>query len=143
MITVASIRVLIAEPNDVLRAMYGEFLGWRGFHVATASNGLECIDQLRHFHPQVLVLDPDIPMGGGDGVLSLMHEDSEITLVPVLVVTAANDQGVLDRVLDFPIDAVWSKPLDPFELAQGIHQVLEQHRTPGPHGPRSGRSPWA
>jgi len=129
MIAVASIRVLIADPNEILRAVYREFLSWDGFRVATAADGLECLSRLRRFRPQVLVLEPELPMGGGDGVLALMHEDPSIALVPVVVVTAAKDQSVLARVLDFPVDAVQSKPLEPSRLAQGIRCVLDRRRT--------------
>lgn len=125
MIAVASIRVLIADPNEVLRAVYREFLSRDGFRVETASTALECVVQLRHFRPQILVLEPELPMGGGDGVLALMHEDPAILRVPVLLVTTGNDEDTLERVLYFPIDAIQRKPLAPSQLAGEIRSVLD------------------
>ena len=37
----------------------------------------------------VLVMDPSLPWGGGDGVLAMMYEDPGIPVVPVIVLTDA------------------------------------------------------
>ena len=48
-------------------------------------NALDCVSQLREETPDVLVLDPALPWGGGDGVLALMREDKTVPKVPTLV----------------------------------------------------------
>lgn len=139
MIAVASIRVLIADPNEVLRAVYREFLNREGFRVATAATALECVGHLRRFRPEVLVLEPELPMGGGDGVLALMHEDPQIASVPVVVLTRGRDENTLERVLDYPIDAIQSKPLPPSHLAGEIRSVLDNRTMAGRDINRSAR----
>ena len=52
--------------------MYREPLLREGFELATASSGLEGLDLLRQRAPDVLVFDPQLPWGGGDGVLDIM-----------------------------------------------------------------------
>lgn len=131
MIAIVSTRVLIADPSDVLRAVYREFLTWQGFTVATAADGLQCVAQLRRFRPRVLVLDAALPMGGGDGVLALMHEDPRIARIPVVVLTARRDRDKLKQVLAFPVEAVHAKPLKPSHLVLGIRWVLDRAQTLG------------
>ena len=48
-------------------------------------NALDCVSQLREETPNVLVLDPVLPWGGGDGVLACMREDKTVPNVPTLL----------------------------------------------------------
>ena len=130
-------RVLITDPDDQLRNRYREFLGHDSFTVATAKNGLECAVQLRRFRPDVLVLEPELPWGQGDGVLALMHEEYDVRIASVIVLTAGRDAELLSRVLEFPIDEFQTKPLEPSQLAQKIRWVLNTRPSVGElHNPR-------
>ncbi|MDA1055986.1 MAG: response regulator [Planctomycetota bacterium] len=130
-------RVLIADPDEPLRQRYSEFLTRDGFQVATAANGLECAAQLRRFRPDVLVLEPALPWGQGDGVLALMHEEADVPLASVIVLTAMRDVDALCRVLEFPLDDFVRKPLEPSQLARKIHRLLNTKPAAGKlHNPR-------
>jgi len=124
-------RVLIADPDMQLRQRYSEFLTQDGFQVATAASGLECADQLRQFRPDVLVLEPAIPWGQGDGILALMHEETDLPLASIIVLTAGRDVDALLRVLEFPIDDLAHKPLEPSQLARKIHWLLNTKPSAG------------
>jgi CheY-like chemotaxis protein len=69
-------RVLIADPDSSLALLYAEVLERSGYEVKLTTSGLDCLARLRSFRPDVLVLDPNLPWGGGDGVLALMQEES-------------------------------------------------------------------
>src|SRR5579863_4951568 len=71
---VEPIRVLVAHPDAGLRSACRESLGGEGCEVASAGSGLECLSQLKVDLPDVLVLDVDLPWGGGDGVLAWLGE---------------------------------------------------------------------
>jgi DNA-binding response OmpR family regulator len=60
-----SIRVLLADPDESLLSAYHEYLGQDGFEVATVTNGLDCVAQLRRFQPDVLILEPESCPGAG------------------------------------------------------------------------------
>jgi carbon storage regulator CsrA len=119
-----SVRVLIADPDEYLFDNYRDYLEQRGCEVATATSGVECIDMLRDFVPDVLVLEPSIPWGGGDGVLAVMHEEPAVPSVPVIVLTYGRDRGVLYRLAPFKIDDYQIKPLSAKRLAQRIRSLL-------------------
>ena len=96
-------RVLITDPDDQLRNRYREFLGEDSFTVATAKNGLECA----------------------------VHEESDVRITSVIVLTTGHDTELLSRVLEFPIDEFQTKPLDPFQLARKIRWVLNSKPSAG------------
>ena len=97
-----SIHVLIADSDEYLLDNYREYLEQHGFEVTTVTTGLECVERLRDCAPDVLVLEPSIPWGWGDGVLAMMHEDPDIPLVPVIVLTYGYDRGLLYRLAPLP-----------------------------------------
>jgi hypothetical protein len=62
-------RLLIADSDAELRDVFRRFFSGSGFDVATAGAGLECLEQFRQFLPDVLVVEREMPWGGGEGVL--------------------------------------------------------------------------
>lgn len=116
------LRVLIADADRTLSSSYQEALVERGFDVDTVINGLECASHLRKCPPHVLVLDPSILWGGGEGVLALMREKSEVPAVPVLV-HASPDNGAVSADLASAVLARATKPLPPEEMAAMIRQL--------------------
>ena len=122
------VRVLIADPDEYLLDHYRDYLEQHGFEVATATTGVECVERLRECAPDVLVLEPSIPWGWGDGVLAMMHEQSDIPVVPVIVLTYGRDRSVLYRLAPFKIDDYQIKPLRANRLAQRIRSLVGCHR---------------
>lgn len=142
-----SIRVLIADPDRDLLASYATRLSQEGFEVRTATNGLDCLDALHTFEPDVLVLEPEMPWGGGDGVLDVMHEVFELPLVPVFIITSHESFARLSAphfVRQFPlVTHMQTKPVGPDEFVRLIRHITNE---PRPHeedvrkpSPRAGK----
>jgi len=117
---------LLADTDETLLVSYREHLCREGFQVATATNGLDCVAQLRSFVPDVLVLDPELPWGRGDGVLAVMHEDADVPVVPVMVLADHYADDNLYPVGVFPVSAYHLKPLAPSLLAENIRRLLRK-----------------
>jgi DNA-binding response OmpR family regulator len=119
-------RVLLADPDEQLLASYREFLLRDGFDVMTATDALDCVAKLRSFPPDVLVLDPALPWGQGEGVLAMMYEDPRVPLVPVMIVTGNEDPQGRYGVGVFPVGAYHVKPLAAPFLAESLHRLLRK-----------------
>ena len=81
----------MADPDESLQPVYREPLAQEGFDVVAARSGLECVARLRERVPDVLVLEPQLPWGGGEGVLAIMGEVPALANVPVMVLTSCRD----------------------------------------------------
>ena len=115
-----SVRILIADRDEFLLATYREHLSQHGAVVATASTGLACMDRLRHFAPNVLVMDPSLLWGGGDGVLAVMDAEPEIRPAFVFLLTHGGNRSLLYRLSSFRIDDYQTKPVSPRQLMERI-----------------------
>ena len=118
----------MADPDPSLSMVYREPLLREGFELATAVSGLECVARLRECVPDVLVLEPQLPWGGGDGVLAMMCEVPQLATVPVMVLTTCRDPHVLNRVARFPISDYHLKPLAPDRLVERLRSLLNHPR---------------
>ncbi len=122
------LRVLIADPDVALSSSYRESLSGNGFVVRTATTALDCVSRLRRYPPHVLVLDPSILWGGGDGILALMREPNEIPAVPVLIHASPVDCCASADMV-FPVSARVSKPLSPERMAFMVRQLASDNRS--------------
>jgi CheY-like chemotaxis protein len=120
-----SVRVLIADPDESLHADYRESLLRERFDVDTALNGLECVSRLCDCTPDVLVIEPQLPWGGGDGVLAIMSENPDLKAVRVMVLTSSRDPRILKAISQYPISDYQLKPLPPARLAMKLHSLLD------------------
>ena len=118
----------MADPDESLQPVYREPLSQEGFELVTALSGLECVARLRERVPDVLVLEPQLPWGGGDGVLAIMGEVPELATVPVMVLTSCRDPHVLKAVARFPVSDYQLKPLAPDRLAGRLRTLLDHPR---------------
>jgi DNA-binding response OmpR family regulator len=134
-----TIRVLIADADESLLAVYREVLSQEGFEVVTAPSGLQCARRLRECVPDVFVLEPQLAWGGGDGVLAMMRELPQLAAVPVMVLTSCRDPLVLDRVAPFPVSDYHVKPLAADRLARRICTCLDDRRLRSKLAEQSGR----
>lgn len=120
-------RILVAESNPERRRLVCEYLADRGYEAAMASTGLDCIDALRGQAPDALVLDLDLPWGGGDGVLRMMQDLPHLRDLPVVVLCSDSTAcgGTLPRGV-----SVLERPLSPAILGDWIDEAIARHHRP-------------
>jgi CheY-like chemotaxis protein len=121
--------LLLASIDRTLTETVRRFCASCGYEIDTAVGGLECLTKLRQTPPAALVLDVELPWGGGDGVLARLREDFETQPVPVVLVSCEDSFGPLsDRVIP-PVVSCVRKPV----ALAGLLEIAELLKT-GPSG---------
>lgn len=115
--------VLIADADELLVAAYRAFFVVEGFQVRWVTNGIDCLESLRHYPPQALIVDAELPWGGSSGVLEVMGQDPGIAFVPVVLLTAR------PNALPAPISGALApvtllKPVNPSSVALMLQNLL-------------------
>lgn len=118
-------RILLAGANNYRWRSYQERLRADGFESRLVTNGLDCVAALRGFHPEVLVLDPNIPWGGGDGVLAVRNDEPELNNNLVMILTAGCEPSLLYRMSDYAIDDLVWQPISAAALQRRLERLLE------------------
>ncbi|MBD0320096.1 MAG: response regulator [Gemmatimonadetes bacterium] len=81
--------VLLVDPHDDTREIYGALLRHGGFHVLEASSGTQGARMARDHRPAVVVTELRLPELDGWSLLARIREDPALTSTAVLAVTAA------------------------------------------------------
>jgi DNA-binding response OmpR family regulator len=118
----------MADPDPSLHPAYRGPLLHEGFELVTAVSGVECVARMRERAPDALVLEPQLPWGGGEGVLAIMGEVPELASVPVMVLTSCRDSRLMEAVTRFPVSDYQLKPLAPDRLAARLRKLLTRPR---------------
>jgi two-component system, cell cycle response regulator DivK len=82
------LKVLLAEDDDDLRALYGYMLLAAGYKVNTVRNGLEALDEIQVNRPDVVVTDITMPVLSGLDLIVAVGADDELADLPVVAITS-------------------------------------------------------
>lgn len=116
-------RVLLAIRRSNSRTEFQQDLNRNGFDVVTADHGLECLRIFHGFSPDVIVIEPELPWGGGDGVLDVIREDPRLCEVPVLVLTTNRNRAAIYSISQFSISDFWVHPIAPWQLTERVSML--------------------
>jgi CheY-like chemotaxis protein len=111
--------VLIVDDDEDLAASLKDMIEDLGYHATCAGNGREALARIEEHAPSLILVDLFMPVMGGIELLHVLKADRRLSVIPKVIMTAANDQmvGVKEDV------SVLYKPID-FDAL--IH-LLEQH----------------
>ncbi|MEI2808987.1 MAG: response regulator transcription factor [Nocardioides sp.] len=125
--------VLVIEDDDAIRAAVRRSLDERGYAVAVASTGLNGLEHVVNQQPDVVLLDLGLPDVSGLTLISMIRATSEI---PIIVITAQDDDPTMVKALDSGADDYVVKPFGTDQVAARIRAVLRRGRqADGPPAP--------
>ena len=120
-----SLRVLLVEDDRELRTTLCEALRVEGYQVSTAASLADARALLAHAQPpDLLLLDLGLPDGEGETLLMQLRRDQTL---PVLVISAREQDGLKVRLLDAGADDYLVKPFSVSELLARMRVAL-RHR---------------
>lgn len=99
----AAIKVLVVDDSALMRRLITSILADAGFEVAVAHNGVEGVEQLLSWQPDVVTLDINMPKMDGLTALSLMMHSRP---TPTIMVSSLTEQGALASLEALALGAV-------------------------------------
>lgn len=118
--------VLLVDDDTSIVSSLQTFLNQEGFQVTSVNNHKETIDLLDsgQYHFDLALLDVSLPDGSGFSLCSALKANSDI---PVIFLTASDDEYSVVAGLDLGADDYISKPFRPRELISRINSVLRRY----------------
>jgi CheY-like chemotaxis protein len=120
-----SLRVLICDNEEPLRALVRAALAPRGYELLEARDGDESLVRAREAKPDLIVLDMMMPGRTGLDVLRELRADPELSATPVVMLTARAQLTDEQAAADAGADRFLPKPFSPLELDALIASLLE------------------
>lgn len=115
--------ILVVEDETSIASFVSAYLRNAGYGVRTAVTGREAVAELTAAQPALIVLDLNLPDGDGVELCRRIRRTSD---VPILMLTARDDD--VDKIIGLEVgaDDYMTKPFNPRELVARVKSVLRR-----------------
>ncbi|HTE47661.1 MAG TPA: response regulator [Gemmatimonadaceae bacterium] len=114
--TPAALRVLVADDDPIVRLLVVAVLAELGYETEVATDGADAWRAFEEWHPDMVILDVDMPDVDGIEVCHRIRELDEKHEVFILFLTGRDHPETLELVLDAGGDEFIAKPTTPEDL---------------------------
>jgi len=131
--TIKPRRVLVVDDDPAIRELVVTRLELSGCETREARNGQQAIERIRQFRPEAMVLDLNMPVLDGFGVLSFLRSWAGPP-VPTMVLTARNSREDVAECLRLGARDYLAKPFKDSQLLLRVARLLVWAKREGPAG---------
>lgn len=132
-------KILLVDDDPDLRMSMTTILESQLYQVATAKDGIECLERIKKDPPELIILDLLMPRLDGFGVIKALKEDpryAKYAQIPILILTAVREEASrrrfeLETGLEMDVDDYVEKPIAPQDLLHRVEKLLAKERKGG------------
>ena len=125
--TMPKSKILIADDNPTNVELLEAYLADVDCEIEIAVDGRDTLDKVAQFEPDLILLDIMMPKLSGFEVCKKIKDDPETNHIMVLMVTALNELGDIERAVAAGCDDFLSKPVNKLELIKRVDNMLRLH----------------
>jgi len=126
---------LIVDDNTAILEIVSELISAAGYQPVTATGGRECLSKVREEHPDLVLLDINMPDMDGWSVLRTLKEEGLAGSMKIMMLTATTEIGTDIFGLQDIVSGYIRKPFNNDELSSRLREVLGD-RHPSREGPK-------
>ena len=119
-----SYKILIADDNQANVELLEAYLAGVDCDTEIAVNGQDTLDKVASFKPDLILLDVMMPKLSGFEVCKQLKADPSTKGIMILMVTALNELGDIERAVAAGTDDFLSKPVNRIELTKRVENML-------------------
>ena len=118
--------ILIVEDNEKNLKLVRDVLQYRGYQTIEAGTGEEGVRLAKERHPDLVLMDIQLP--GIDGITALgqLRADASTRLIPVIAVTASAMTHDRKKIMAAGFDGYQSKPIRVKEFMDAVREMLDR-----------------
>ncbi len=124
----ANYSILIVDDNEMNRDLLSRRLTRQGYKVSIASNGVEALEAVRSQKFNLMLLDVMMPEMNGYQVLEQLKANGELNAMPVIMISALDEQESIERCLELGASDYLTKPFNPMQLKTTVVGLLEKYK---------------
>jgi CheY-like chemotaxis protein len=118
-------KILIADDNQANCELLEAYLATVDCEVQVAVDGQDALDKVAQFEPDLILLDVMMPKLSGFEVCETLKKNPVTRRIMVLMVTALNERGDIERAVQAGTDDFLSKPVNQVELIKRVENMLK------------------
>ena len=116
--------ILVVEDQEDNRKILRDLLTNKGYKVIEVEDGYQGIQQTLEHHPDLILMDIQLPGIDGYEVIRRIKNDTKISKIPIIAVTSYALSGDSKKAFDAGCDGYVAKPYSPKKLLKMIQETL-------------------
>ncbi|HEU5089615.1 MAG TPA: GAF domain-containing protein, partial [Roseiflexaceae bacterium] len=121
--------ILVVDDDNGIRRMFQQLLMASGFRVSAAASGEEALAYLDLITPDLILMDVNMPGISGLEAIARIKSDLTKPFIPIVLVTARDEQKLKVQGFDAGADDFLVKPVDLTELLARVRALLRLQRS--------------
>lgn len=118
--------VLIVEDNELNMKLFHDLLDAHGIGTLQTSDGMEALEIAREHHPDLILMDIQLPEVSGLEVTKWIKEDESLSDIPIVAVTAFAMKGDEEKIREGGCEAYIAKPISVTDFMDTVRQFLDE-----------------
>jgi DNA-binding response OmpR family regulator len=117
--------VCIVEDEVEIREIYARKFTDEGFRTVLAVDGEDGMEKIRATHPDIVMLDLNMPVRDGEWVLQELRGDPVLSMTPVIILSNIDDESMFTKAGPYGTCRYMTKALTtPSAAAKAVREVL-------------------
>jgi DNA-binding response OmpR family regulator len=118
--------VVVADDDPTILELLKLRLGMADYQVIATTDAVAAMAMVRTKAPVAVILDVQMPGGGGFSALSKIKSDPKTSNLPVMMLTGERDAMTVMRAMDGGADDYMLKPFNPDTLLERISRLVHK-----------------
>jgi chemosensory pili system protein ChpA (sensor histidine kinase/response regulator) len=120
--------IMVVDDSLTVRKITSRMLIRAGYQVVTANDGIDALEQLEEFTPDVMLLDIEMPRMDGFALAKELRRSPNTKNMPIIMITSRTADKHRDYAMQLGVNTYLGKPYQEDDLLQNIADFVAVHK---------------
>ena len=120
--------IMVVDDSLTVRKITSRMLLRAGYQVVTATDGVDALEKLEEFTPQVMLLDIEMPRMDGFALARQLRRDPRTHDLPIIMITSRTADKHREYAMQLGVNTYLGKPYQEDDLLQNIADFVAEHK---------------
>jgi chemosensory pili system protein ChpA (sensor histidine kinase/response regulator) len=120
--------IMVVDDSLTVRKITSRILSRAGYQVLTATDGVDALEKMEEFTPDVMILDIEMPRMDGFALVRELRRVSKTENLPIIMITSRTADKHREYAMQLGVNTYLGKPYQEDELLQNIADFVAVHK---------------